>query len=200
MKNRILLDNFFRFHNYLRISLTERCNLRCTYCMPEKGIVLTEENQLLSTEELQRLIRIFIKNGVTKVRLTGGEPTINKDLIKIVDFISKFGVVDKIAITSNGLVLKRKLNDLKKSGLTHVNISLDTMNEGKFMFLTKRQGVNKVIESIYETESLFGKVKVNCVLIRNFNDDEIIDLVNLSKDRKIDMRFIEFMPFDDNSK
>ena len=200
MKSKILLDNFNRFHNYLRISLTERCNLRCNYCMPEKGVELSKESDLLSLDELYRLIKIFVNCGTNKIRLTGGEPTINKNLTNIIREIRKYDSIDTISITSNGLVLKNKVKELKEAGLTNFNISLDTLVEAKFNFYTKRQGLHRVIESINEILNLYGFVKVNCVVTKGFNDDEINDLVELTKDKNIDMRFIEFMPFDQNSK
>lgn len=202
MKNasrRILTDSFGRFHNYLRISLTERCNLRCNYCMPENGIDLTEDTGLLKLNEFHRLISIFARNGVDKIRLTGGEPTVNRSCIDVIKMVNEVGV-KKIAMTSNGLVLKNMLLDFKLAGLTQVNISLDTLIEAKFNFLTKRQGLSRVLDSIFYAEQLFGFVKVNCVVMKGFNDDEVINLFELTKEKNIDLRFIEFMPFSENSK
>lgn len=202
MKNagrKILTDSFGRFHNYLRISLTERCNLRCNYCMPEKGVDLTEDSNLLQLNELRRLISIFARNGVDKIRLTGGEPTVNRSCIDVIKTISEIGVKN-IAMTSNGLVLKNMLLGFKQAGLTQINISLDTLVEAKFNFITKRQGLSRVIDSIYYAEQLYGFVKVNCVVMKGFNDDEVISLFELTKEKNIDIRFIEFMPFSQNSK
>ncbi|XP_067130506.1 molybdenum cofactor biosynthesis protein 1-like isoform X2 [Centruroides vittatus] len=164
----VLLDTFGRKHNYLRISLTERCNLRCKYCMPEEGIKLTPNSHLLSTEELLQLINLFSKLGVNKIRFTGGEPLIRKDIIEII-------------------------------GLKAINISLDTLIPEKFELITRRKGWERVMKSI-DAALDFGyiPVKINCVVIKGINEDELCDFVYLTKNKKIDVRFIEYMPFDGN--
>jgi uncharacterized Fe-S cluster-containing radical SAM superfamily enzyme len=197
----VLTDSFGRFHNYLRISLTEKCNLRCTYCMPEKGVDLTEINKLTTREELSKLINIFAKCGVDKIRLTGGEPTINKELVSIVREIRSYKTIKSVGITTNGLILNKYLVGLKDAGLTNINISLDTLVEAKFNFISKRKGVDRVINNINKALDMgFQKVKVNCVLMKGVNDDEIIDFVDLTKHKNLDLRFIEFMPFLENSR
>ncbi len=155
-----LEDSFGRFHSYLRISLTERCNLRCVYCMPEEGVPLTPKENILTSGEIVRLSRLFVSSGVNKIRLTGGgtgpcaflcsfshshslEPTVRSDLLDIVTDLGKIEGLKQIAITSNGIVLKRKLKDLRDAGLTNVNISLDTLDENKFFLLTRRDGLPK---------------------------------------------------------
>ncbi|KAL9424495.1 hypothetical protein AB3S75_036380 [Citrus x aurantiifolia] len=195
----MLIDSFGRMHTYLRISLTERCNLRCHYCMPPEGVDLTPKPQLLSLNEILRLAHLFVTSGVDKIRLTGGEPSVRKDIEEACFHLSKLKGLKTLAMTTNGLTLARKLPKLKESGLTSVNISLDTLVPAKFEFLTRRKGHEKVMESINAAiEVGYNPVKVNCVVMRGFNDDEICDFVELTRDRPINIRFIEFMPFDGN--
>lgn len=195
----MLVDSFGRMHTYLRISLTERCNLRCHYCMPAEGVQLTPNPQLLSQHEILRLANLFVTSGVDKIRLTGGEPTIRKDIHQICFQLSNLKGLKTLAITTNGLVLARKLPLLKQCGLTSLNISLDTLVPAKFEFLTRRKGHQNVIDSINAAIDLgYDPVKVNCVVMRGFNDDEMCDFVELTRDKPINIRFIEFMPFDGN--
>ncbi|KAI3867996.1 hypothetical protein MKX03_035212 [Papaver bracteatum] len=195
----MLVDSFGRLHTYLRISLTERCNLRCQYCMPDAGVDLTPSPQLLSQNEIIRVANLFVSSGVDKIRLTGGEPTVRKDIEEICLQLSNLEGLKTLAITTNGINLARKLPKLKECGLTAVNISLDTLVPAKFEFMTRRKGFLKVLESINTAADLgYNPVKVNCVIMRGFNDDEICDFVELTRDRPINVRFIEFMPFDGN--
>jgi len=211
-----LQDKYQRHHNYLRLSLVERCNLRCQYCMPPEGVPLSPKSSLLTTEELLRISKLFIKNGVNKVRLTGGEPTLRKDLADIIrgitvagheDAISGGNGVKSIGITTNGLTLERKLPALIDAGLTHVNLSLDTLQDDKFTDITRRKGLKRVLSSIESCVSYLspptapekvGRVKVNCVVMQHFNTNELRDFVELTKDMNLDVRFIEWMPFSDN--
>lgn len=164
----ILTDTHNRHHTYLRISLTERCNLRCSYCMPEEGVPLTANANLLQSSEIIKLVKIFVKNGVNKVRFTGGEPLVRKDCVDIIKEIGKLEGLEKIGLTTNGIVLGRKLKDLKEAGLTQLNVSLDTLQEKKFMFVTKRNGFNKVISSIEAAlEMGFSPLKVCFECIKN---------------------------------
>ncbi|XP_010542780.1 PREDICTED: cyclic pyranopterin monophosphate synthase, mitochondrial isoform X2 [Tarenaya hassleriana] len=195
----MLVDSFGRLHTYLRISLTERCNLRCQYCMPSEGVELTPSPQLLSRSEIIRLGNLFVSSGVNKIRLTGGEPTIRKDIEDICLQLSSLKGLKTLAITTNGITLARKLPKLKDCGLTSLNISLDTLVPAKFEFLTRRKGLERVMESIDAAIALgYNPVKVNCVVMRGFNDDEICDFVELTREKPINVRFIEFMPFDGN--
>ncbi len=197
-----LSDSFGRFHNYLRLSLTEKCNLRCRYCMPEKGVELTASDQLLSLDERKRVISLFAKLGVNKLRFTGGEPTISKDLVPLIEHARRVndGAVKSIALTSNGIMLNHQLRLLKQSGLTSVNISLDTFSESKFGDISRRDGrlLNRVLSSIFTAASLDIPVKVNCVVIRGMNDDEMGTFVEFAKQQNVTVRFIELMPFDGN--
>lgn len=183
--------------------------------MPEEGVPLMPKEHVLSRKEIARMARLFVKNGVRKVRLTGGEPTIRRDLVEIVcestvtlqtvradrdttADISKLGV-DSIGITSNAIALKRKLPALVEAGLTHLNISLDTLDPFKYELMTRRRGWETVKETIAAAERYEGlKVKINCVVIRGLNDLEVPDFVELTRLRNITVRFIEYMPFEDN--
>jgi cyclic pyranopterin phosphate synthase len=194
-----LVDSFGRLHTYLRISLTERCNLRCQYCMPAEGVDLTPNTKLLRTDEIVRIAKIFVSSGVNKIRLTGGEPSIRKDIEEICSQLSSLNGLKTLAMTTNGIVLSRKLPKLKESGLSLVNISLDTLVPAKFEFMTRRKGHERVMDSIFTAVNLgYDPVKVNCVVMRGFNDDEICNFVELTRDYPINIRFIEFMPFDGN--
>ena len=194
-----LYDNLGRFHNYLRISLTERCNLRCLYCMPETGLPeLTEKSKLLTTDEILRISRLFISLGVDKVRLTGGEPLLHPDAVPICRAIRDAGV-NTIGITTNAILLHRHLTALKEAGLTNINVSLDTLQEDVFMLITRRKGFNRVMDCIRLAENMnFKAVKINCVVMRGINDKEVAEFAMMTKDRNIEIRFIEYMPFDDN--
>lgn len=195
----MLVDSFGRLHTYLRISLTERCNLRCQYCMPAEGVDLTSSSKLLTRNEIIRLANLFVSSGVNKIRLTGGEPTIRKDIDDICLELSNLKGLKTLAMTTNGIVLARRLPKLKECGLTAINISLDTLVPAKFEFMTRRKGLEKVMESINAAIDLgYNPVKVNCVIMRGFNDDEICNFVELTREKPINIRFIEFMPFDGN--
>ncbi|XP_046306692.1 molybdenum cofactor biosynthesis protein 1 isoform X4 [Marmota monax] len=194
-----LTDNFGRQHNYLRISLTEKCNLRCQYCMPEEGVPLTPKADLLTTEEILTLARLFVKEGVDKIRLTGGEPLIRPDVVDIVAQLHRLEGLKTIGVTTNGINLARLLPALQKAGLTAINISLDTLVPAKFEFVVRRKGFHKVMEGIHKAIELgYSPVKVNCVVMRGLNEDELLDFVTLTKGLPLDIRFIEYMPFDGN--
>ncbi|KAK3926067.1 Molybdenum cofactor biosynthesis protein 1 [Frankliniella fusca] len=194
-----LADSFGRFHNYLRISLTERCNLRCKYCMPGDGVSLTPRENLLTTDEIIHLAKLFVKQGVDKIRLTGGEPTVRKDIVDIVGRLKEIDGLKTIAMTTNGLTLTRQLVSLQRAGLNLLNISLDTLQSARYEQITRRKGWERVIAGIDLAVQLgFDPVKVNCVVMRGFNDDEISDFARFTVERKVDVRFIEYMPFSGN--
>uniref|UniRef100_A0AAR2JZS1 Molybdenum cofactor biosynthesis protein 1 n=1 Tax=Pygocentrus nattereri TaxID=42514 RepID=A0AAR2JZS1_PYGNA len=194
-----LTDAFGRRHSYLRISLTEKCNLRCQYCMPEEGVKLTPRSQLLTTEEVLTLARLFVHEGVEKIRLTGGEPLIRPDVLHIIAEMRKLEGLKTIAITTNGINLARVLPGLKKAGVDLLNISLDSLVPAKFEFIVRRKGFHKVIEGIDKAVEMgYNPVKVNCVVMRGLNEDELLDFVALTEKKPLDVRFIEYMPFDGN--
>eukprot|EP00611_Tribonema_gayanum_P011912 TRINITY_DN2234_c0_g1_i1.p1 TRINITY_DN2234_c0_g1~~TRINITY_DN2234_c0_g1_i1.p1 ORF type:complete len:439 (-),score=126.73 TRINITY_DN2234_c0_g1_i1:725-2041(-) len=195
----MLVDTHGRFHNYLRISLTERCNLRCTYCMPEDGVSLQPQSHLLTTDEIARVAELFVRSGVDKVRLTGGEPLLRRDLADVVGRISALGV-RHIGVTTNGLVLKQRIQALAAAGLSHVNVSLDTLQEQRFNAITRRRGLEQVLAGIDAAldAGFGGRLKINCVVMGGVNEDELAAFVELGSSRPLDVRFIEWMPFDDN--
>ncbi|XP_041418133.1 molybdenum cofactor synthesis 1 isoform X1 [Xenopus laevis] len=194
-----LTDSFGRQHNYLRISVTEKCNLRCQYCMPEEGVKLTPKSELLTTQEIVTLAKLFVREGVDKIRLTGGEPLIRPDVVDIVAQLRKLEGLKTIALTTNGINLTRQLPKLKDAGLDVLNISLDTLVPPKFEFIVRRKGFHKVMEGINKAIDLgYNPVKVNCVVMRGLNEDELLDFVELTEKQPLEVRFIEYMPFDGN--
>ena len=193
------MDTFGRTHTYLRVSVTDRCNLRCTYCMPAEGVQLKPRNHILSFEEIHRLVRIFTSCGVNKVRLTGGEPLIRKNLKDLVALIAATSGIDTVALTTNGVLLGRRARDLKNAGITHLNISLDTLRPDRFEKIALRARLTEVLESINAAvDAGFTPLKLNVVVIGGTNDDEILDFVEFVRRRPINVRFIEYMPFDQN--
>ncbi|KAJ5751343.1 hypothetical protein N7533_008371 [Penicillium manginii] len=196
---------FHREHDYLRISVTERCNLRCLYCMPEEGIELSPPPKLLTTPEILYLSSLFVSQGVKKIRLTGGEPTVRKDIVSLMQGIGQLrkNGLRELCLTTNGISLHRKLDDMVQAGLTGVNLSLDTLDPFQFQIMTRRSGfeaVMKSIDRILEMNRLGAgiKLKINCVVMRGLNDREIIPFVEMSRELPIEIRFIEYMPFDGN--
>ena len=191
-----ITDIFGRKHDYLRISLTDRCNLRCTYCMPEEGIALRPKKEFMTSEEIFQIASTFVELGVKKIRLTGGEPLIKKDFINILNQLSKLGI--EISITTNGVLLHKFFDALLNAGVKNINISLDTLKQNQFNLLTRRNYFNVVYQNIEKAIELFDEVKLNIVLIKGKNDDEIKDFIELTKHKHINIRFIEYMPFDGN--
>lgn len=192
-----LTDSFGREHNYLRISLTEKCNLRCTYCMPENGVLLSPQSQLMTANEVFHIAALFVQNGVDKIRLTGGEPLLRKDFSEILTSLSTLPV--KLSITTNAILVDRYIETFKSCGLKDINVSLDTLNTTKFDAITKRDQFSKAMSNIELLIQEGFMVKLNVVLMKGFNDDEIIDFINYTRDKPINVRFIEFMPFDGNN-
>lgn len=195
-KNNHIIDSFGRAHDYLRISLTERCNLRCFYCMPEEGIALRDKAEFMNAEELLFIANSFVDLGVKKIRLTGGEPLIKKNADIIIKGLSDLPI--ELAITTNGILVDRFIDLFKEVGLKSVNISLDTLNQEKFKSITRRDYFDRVLSNINLLIKENFLVKINVVLIKGVNDDEVIDFINWTKDLSIQVRFIEFMPFDGN--
>ncbi|KAL3467536.1 hypothetical protein BJX64DRAFT_273915 [Aspergillus heterothallicus] len=200
-----LTDTFNRQHDYLRISVTERCNLRCLYCMPEEGVPLSPPSHLLTSPEIVYLSSLFVSQGVTKIRLTGGEPTVRKDIIPLMQSIGELrrDGLRELCLTTNGISLHRKLEPMVEAGLTGVNLSLDTLDPFQFQIMTRRKGfeaVMKSIDRILELNKMGAgiKLKINCVVMRGLNEREIIPFVEMGRDSPIEIRFIEYMPFDGN--
>ena len=192
----ILTDNFGRKHSYLRISLTEKCNLRCTYCMPSAGIPLLPRAHLMTANEIYEIAKLFVENGVTKIRLTGGEPLVRKDFETIVRNLAQLKV--EIAITTNGILLERYLPLLKELGILNITISIDSLNAEKNQEITRRNYFDVVWKAIKKMQLLVPVVKLNVVLIKGINDNEINNFISLTQKENLKIRFIEFMPFDGN--
>ncbi|MEA1975383.1 MAG: GTP 3',8-cyclase MoaA [Bacillota bacterium] len=197
---KILKDNFNRKIEYLRISITDRCNSRCKYCMPADGVEFKPHIDILSFEEIIIIVKVFAKLGVKKIRLTGGEPLVRKNVVSLVKNISAIEGIEEVVMTTNGLLLKKYAKELKEAGLNRVNISIDSLNEEKYSQITRGSNLNDVLEGIEEAKKVgLTPIKLNTVLVNGFNDDEIIDLVELTKDEKIDVRFIELMTIGETS-
>nr|BAW33844.1 MOCS1AB [Bombyx mori] len=194
-----LSDLHGRRHNYLRISLTERCNLRCKYCMPAEGVPLSSRSSLLSVEELRVIVGALAAAGVDKLRLTGGEPTLRSDLADIIQSLKAIDGIRSVSMTTNGLVLARRLASLQRAGLDAVNVSLDTLRPDRYEDMARRRGLARVLAGLDLALQLgYSPVKINTVLMRGFNDDEIGDFIEMTRERDLEVRFIEFMPFAGN--
>lgn len=190
-----MFDLYSRKINYLRISVTDLCNLRCKYCMPEKGIDKIYHKEILTLEEMQNITEKFVEIGVDKVRITGGEPLVRNNILKLVEGIGRIEQVRDLAMTTNGTLLKKYARDLKNAGLNRLNISLDTLNQEKYSRITKTGQLKDVIEGIEAAKKEgLAPIKLNIVLIKGFNEDEIEDFINLTRYEDIDVRFIELMP------
>lgn len=196
-----MLDKRGRSIDYLRVSLTDRCNLRCIYCMPEKGIDKKCHEEILRFEEVEKIITACAALGIKKVRFTGGEPLVLKGLDKLIKHTASMPSINDIALTTNGILLADMAEDLKKAGLKRVNISLDTLQSGKFKKITRHGDINKVFRAIEKCLSLdMVPVKLNIVLMKGVNDDEIGDFLKLTLDAPIQVRFIELMPIGEGEK
>lgn len=191
-----LVDQFGRQVKYLRISVTDKCNLRCVYCMPEEGLPWLKKDQLLSYEEIGTIVGVMAPMGLRSVRLTGGEPLVRKDLPRLVDRIASVPGIQDLAISTNGVLLKDLAQPLKDAGATRVNLSLDSFREDRVDALARRPGTfDKVLAGLEAAEAAgLEPIKVNVVLIRGKNDDEIVDFAEATRTRRLHVRFIEIMP------
>jgi GTP 3',8-cyclase len=192
----MIIDGFNRVHNYLRISMTDNCNLRCFYCMPEEDYEFTPASRLMQPDEIEAIAKIFVAQGVNKIRLTGGEPLVRKDAADIITRLSKLNI--NLTITTNGTRLHEFADVLENAGIKSLNISLDTLSKDKFLLMTKRDQFERVMQNIQLMIDRGFHVKVNVVVIKNLNDNEILDFVRWTKDAPVHVRFIEFMPFTGN--
>lgn len=195
-----LKDNYDRPIKYLRLSVTDRCNLRCFYCMPEEGVRFLPKDQLLSYEELIRISNLFIDMGVDKIRITGGEPFVRKDLIKFLGNISLNDRLNTISITTNGILTKPFLPQLKTLGIDQINLSLDSVDPDNFKRITRRDDFTKVMDTFHQMINDGFKVKINAVIMDGINDHEIIDLAKLAIEYPVSVRFIEEMPFNGSAE
>ncbi|MFB6229686.1 MAG: GTP 3',8-cyclase MoaA [Salinibacter sp.] len=195
----VLTDTFGRHHTYLRVSIVERCQLRCRYCMPEDGVDLTPDSRILSDDEVVRLARLFVRHGVSKIRLTGGEPLLRPDAEQLAARLGQIDGVDTLALTTNGFLLPKKIDALAEAELQQINISLDTLRPDRFKELTRREGHQLVLDAIDAALAAGLQTKVNCVVMEGENEDELADFARLAAERPLAVRFIELMPFQGNS-
>lgn len=192
-----MIDSYGRTINYLRVSVTKRCNLNCSYC----GACNESDSAELTAEQIEKIVRAFASCGINKVRLTGGEPLVRKDICDIAERIKKIEGIKKLALTTNGTGLKEKAKALKNAGITAINISLDTTDKEQYKKLTGFDGLQRVFDGIEECERVgLSPIRLNAVLIRGQNDSQAESLINIARDRKIDVRFIELMPFSDEGE
>lgn len=194
-----LVDRFQREHTYLRISITDRCNFRCRYCMPPEGLKWRAKDEILTFEEIDRLARMFAATGVNKIRLTGGEPTVRKGLEDLIGRLATVPNVNSLLMTTNGATLASRARTYREAGLTGLNISIDSLRRERFAEITLRDELDRVLEGIDAAlEAGYESVKVNVVVMAGVNDDELFDFVEFARTRPLNVRFIEFMPFEGN--
>jgi GTP 3',8-cyclase len=195
--NQPLVDTFGRLHDNLRISVTDRCNVRCFYCMPEENVKYAPREEILSFEEIERFVGIAVELGVTKIRVTGGEPLVRKDLPLLIAKLCAIPGVRDIALTTNGVLLGRHAQALYDAGLRRLNVHLDTLDRERFLKITRRDDLGKVLEGIETAQRLgFGPIKINAVAIKNLVEPDIVPLARYGREHGIEIRFIEFMPLD----
>jgi cyclic pyranopterin phosphate synthase len=188
------LDSLKRSMRDLRISVTDRCNFRCTYCMPFDEYTWIERNQVLSFEEIERLAAIFVRLGVQKIRLTGGEPLVRRDLHRLIGRLAQLAPAPDLSLTTNGALLVAQAQDLFDAGLRRINISIDTLRPERFKQITQRGDLQAVLEGVQAAKRVgMGPIKINAVVIRGFNEDEVLDLVRFARNHALEMRFIEYM-------
>ena len=193
----VLQDRFGRVFDYLRIAVTDRCNLRCVYCMPEEGVNFAAREKLLRTGEILRLIGVASQLGVRKIRYTGGEPLVHKDIVALVGGAAQTPGIETVHLTTNGMLLRDLAGPLRQAGLYGLNVSLDTLDAERFQKCTRRPGIETVLAGLDEALELdFPSIKINVVALRGFNDDELRGFAALTRRAPITVRFIELMPFD----
>ena len=192
-----LVDTFGRLHDNLRISVTDRCNIRCFYCMPETGVKFQPREQILSFEEIERFVRIAVTLGVRKLRVTGGEPLVRKDLPKLIRKLASIEGIEDLALTTNGVLLSEQAQDLYDAGLRRINVHLDTLDRDRFKQITRRDDLSKVLDAIEVCRRLgYAPIKINAVAVKNLVEPDIVSLARYGRERGIEIRYIEFMPLD----
>ncbi|MCA9207365.1 MAG: GTP 3',8-cyclase MoaA [Planctomycetales bacterium] len=198
MSNHVpLTDSFGRVHTNLRISVTDRCNIRCFYCMPNENVVFRPRAEILSFEEIARLVRVLAPLGVNKLRLTGGEPLVRAGLPNLISMLRDVSGIHDIAMTTNGLLLAEHAEALRAAGLDRLNVSLDGLREETFQRIARREGLHRVLEGIEAAQRAgFQRIRLNAVAIRGITEDEIVPLGRFARERHMELRFIEFMPLD----
>lgn len=195
-----MLDSFGRKINYLRVSVTDLCNLRCSYCMPMEGISKKDHKEILTLEEIENIVRAAVQMGIDKVRITGGEPLVRPGIIQLIENIAKLEGLNDLGLTTNGMLLRKYASDLKRAGLDRVNISIDSLNKTKYQQITRFGNLDNILEGIQAAKDAgLAPIKLNVVLVGGFNDDEIEDFVNLTLKDDLEVRFIELMPLGEAS-
>ena len=192
-----LVDTLDRKHNNLRISVTDRSNIRCFYCMPDENIRFKPRSEILSFEEIERFVRVTATMGVNKLRITGGEPLVRAELPSLVARLAKIAGITDIALTTNGILLAEQVDDLKVAGLHRLNISLDGLKEETFRRISRREGLDRVLAGIFAAQRAgFAQIRLNAIAIQGLTEEEIIPLARFARDRGLELRFIEYMPLD----
>ncbi len=190
-----MIDTYNRTIDYLRVSVTELCNLRCRYCMPEEGVAKKDHQQMMHTEEMVQAVKAAANLGIKKIRITGGEPLVKRGIVHLCEEIANIPGIEEVCITTNGILLPQYAKDLKAAGVSRLNISIDTLDPEKFNYITRIGHLEDVLAGIQAADDAgFENTKLNVVLTGGFNDDEIEDFVNLTKDKPYEVRFIELMP------
>jgi GTP 3',8-cyclase len=193
----MLIDNYHRHISYLRISLTDRCNLRCIYCMPKEGISLLGHSEILSLEEIERIASAAARLGISRIRITGGEPLVRKGVIGLAGDLLKLPGIEDVSLTTNGILLTEHAAALRRAGMRRINISLDTLDAEKYKRITRGGDIQRVLDGISAARREgFSPIKINVVAMRGINDDEIQEFARLTIERPVHIRFIEFMPID----
>ena len=192
-----LIDTFGRVHDNLRVSVTDRCNIRCFYCMPEQNVQFGPKDEVLSYEEIERVVRVAVGLGVRKLRLTGGEPLVRKNLADLVKALCAIPGVEDIALTTNGVLLAQQAEALYKAGLRRLNVHVDTLDRARFLRITRRDDLDKVLNGIdVARKTGFGPIKINAVALKGLTEADVVPLVRYGRENNIEVRFIEFMPLD----
>jgi cyclic pyranopterin phosphate synthase len=192
-----LIDRYGRVHTNLRISVTDRCNIRCFYCMPEAGFAFKPREELLTYEEIERFVRVATRRGINKLRITGGEPLVRADLPALVSALARISGIDDLALTTNGMLLEEQAAALRQAGLQRLNISLDTLREETFRRIAGRPGLDRVLRGIAAARRQgFRKIRLNALAIRGITEDEVLPLARFARRARLELRFIEFMPLD----
>jgi cyclic pyranopterin phosphate synthase len=192
-----LIDTFGRTHNNLRISVTDRCNIRCFYCMPETGVEFVDRREILSFEEIEHFVRVAAGLGIDKIRVTGGEPLVRRDLPRLIEKLIAVPGIRDLAVTTNGVLLAEQARSLYDAGLRRLNIHLDTLDRARFLQITRRDDLNKVLEGIELCREMgFAPIKINAVAVKGLTEPDVVPLARFGRERDIEVRFIEFMPLD----
>ncbi len=195
-----MVDNHNRAINYLRLSVTDRCNLRCIYCMPDEGVPFTPHSEVLAYEEMIHIVKLCVREGIRKIRLTGGEPLVRRDILDFIQKLQEIDEIEEITLTTNGVLLKEFARGLRDCGVRRINVSMDTLRRDRFHSITRRNVFDRAWEGIGEAESLgFDPIKINVVAMRGVNDDEIVDFASLTFAKPYHVRFIEMMPFGEDN-